>query len=102
MTSPRGAPVGMIIPNTDIGGCAPAAAQGQQGTDQARTGVLYLLQEVWPILLTGPADTDGHPDGKRWQRVAGGAVAKLILDAMGIDVIAYTTEIRRDKAACHI
>jgi chorismate synthase len=92
-----GAPVGMIIPNTDIDD-----AHIQQ--HKANRELIRPGQASWTYYKKYGRYYDwagaGRASGRETAaRVAGGAVAKVILDAMGIDVIAYITEIHGIKAA---
>ena len=83
-----GAPVGMIIPNNDIQDVH--IDQYRSYKDSIRPGHAeygffkkYGEHGDW----VGAGRASGRETASR---VAGGAVAKAILDAMGIDVIAYT------------
>ena len=95
-----GAPVGMIIPNTDIGDVH--LQQHKANRELVRPGqasYTYFRKYGRYYDWAGAGRASGRETAAR---VAGGAVAKLILDAMGIDVIAYVTEIeelRKIKAA---
>ena len=92
-----GAPVGMIIPNTDIGDVH--LQQHRDNRELIRPGqASYTYYRKYGRYYDWAGA--GRASGRETvARVAGGAVAKLILDAMGIDVIAYTTEIHGIKAA---
>lgn len=93
-----GAPVGMIIPNNDIQD--EHIDQYRSYKDEIRPGHAeygffkkYGEHADW----VGAGRASGRETASR---VAGGAVAKAILDKMGIDVIAYTIEsngIKLDK-----
>ena len=86
-----GAPVGMIIPNTDIGDVH--LQQHKANRELIRPGqasYTYFKKYGRYYDWAGAGRASGRDTAAR---VAGGAVAKLILDAMGIDVIAYITEI---------
>ena len=92
-----GAPVGMIIPNTDIGDVH--LQQHKANRELIRPGqasYTYFKKYGRYYDWAGAGRASGRETAAR---VAGGAVAKLILDAMGIDVIAYITEIHGIKAA---
>ncbi len=83
-----GAPVGMIIPNNDIQD--EHIGQYREYKDRIRPGHAeygffkkYGEYADW----VGAGRASGRETASR---VAGGAVAKAVLDSMGIDVIAYT------------
>jgi chorismate synthase len=85
-----GAPVGMIIPNNDIQDIH--IEQYHDYKDEIRPGHAeygffkkYGEHADW----VGAGRASGRETASR---VAGGAVAKAILDKMGIDIIAYTIE----------
>ncbi|MEA2011594.1 MAG: chorismate synthase [Verrucomicrobiota bacterium] len=91
-----GAPVGIVIPNNDIQDIH--IEQYGQYKDEIRPGHAeygffkkYGQYADW----VGAGRASGRETASR---VAGGAVAKAILDRMGIDVIAYTTESHGIKA----
>lgn len=92
-----GAPVGMIIPNTDIGDAH--IQQHKANRELIRPGqASYTYYKKYGRYYDWAGA--GRASGRETvARVAGGAVAKLILDSMGIDVIAYITEIRGIKAS---
>ena len=92
-----GAPVGMIIPNTDIGDAH--IQQHKANRELIRPGqASYTYYKKYGRYYDWAGA--GRAAGRETvARVAGGAVAKLILDSMGIDVIAYITEIRGIKAS---
>ena len=92
-----GAPVGIVIPNNDIEDIH--VGQYHDYKDMARPGHAeftfmkrYGQYNDW----VGAGRASGR---ETVSRVAGGAVAKLILDKYGIDVIAYTVESHGIKAA---
>lgn len=85
-----GAPVGMIIPNNDIQDMH--IQQYREYKDQIRPGhAEYGFFKKYGEFSDwcGAGRASGRETASR---VAGGAVAKAILDRMGIDVIAYTLE----------
>ena len=87
----------MIIPNTDIGDVH--LQQHKANRELIRPGqasYTYFKKYGRYYDWAGAGRASGRETAAR---VAGGAVAKLILDAMGIDVIAYITEIHGIKAA---
>lgn len=91
-----GAPVGMIIPSSDIGDFH--IEQHKANKDLLRPGqAAYTYYKKYgehsDYLGAGRASAR-----ETAARVAGGAVAKAILDKMGIDVIAYTVESHGIKA----
>lgn len=92
-----GAPVGMIIPNTDIEDAH--LQQHRANRELVRPGqASYTYYKKYGRYYDWAGA--GRASGRETvARVAGGAVARLILDAMGIDVIAYVTEIHGIKAA---
>lgn len=92
-----GAPVGMIIPNTDIGDAH--IQQHKANRELIRPGqASYTYYKKYGRYYDWAGA--GRASGRETvARVAGGAVAKLILDSMDIDVIAYITEIRGIKAS---
>ncbi len=85
-----GAPVGMVIPNNDIQDVH--IQQYREYRDQIRPGhAEYGFFKKYGEY--GDWVGAGRASGRETaSRVAGGAVAKAILDKMGIDVIAYTIE----------
>jgi chorismate synthase len=91
-----GAPVGMIIPSSDIGDYHIEQHRGNK--DLLRPGqAAYTYYKKYgehsDYLGAGRASAR-----ETAARVAGGAVAKAVLDRMGIDVIAFTIESHGIKA----
>jgi len=92
-----GAPVGMIIPSSDI-----EDAHIQQHKDNrelvrpGQASYTYFKKYGRYYDWAGAGRASARETAAR---VAGGAVAKLILDTMGIDVIAYVVESHGIKAA---
>lgn len=91
-----GAPIGMIIPNNDIQDIHIDQYRGYK--DEIRPGHAeygffkkYGEHADW----VGAGRASGRETASR---VAGGAIAKAILEKMGIDVIAYTIESHGIKA----
>lgn len=91
-----GAPVGLVIPNVDIEDLH--IGQYREYKDMCRPGHAeytffkkYGEYSDW----VGAGRASGRETASR---VAGGAVAKAILDRMGIDVIAFITESHGIKA----
>lgn len=92
-----GAPVGMIIPNSDIGDVH--LQQHKDNKDILRPGqAAYTYYKKYGQFAdwAGAGRASGRETAAR---VAGGAIAKAVLDGMGIDVIAYTVESHGIKAA---
>lgn len=92
-----GAPVGMIIPNVDIQD--EHIQQYRDYKDEVRPGhAEYGFFKKYGEFAdwVGAGRASGRETASR---VAGGAVAKAILDKMGIDVVAYTIESHGIKAA---
>lgn len=92
-----GAPVGMIIPNSDIE--EEHIRQHKGNKDLVRPGqasYTYFKKYGRYYDWAGAGRASAR---ETVARVAGGAVAKLILDTMGIDVIAYVIESHGIKAA---
>ncbi|HEX2947629.1 MAG TPA: chorismate synthase [Clostridia bacterium] len=92
-----GAPVGMIIPSSDINDVH--IMQHKQNRELVRPG-----QASWTYYAKYGRYYDWAGAGRASARetvarVAGGAVAKLILDKMNIDIIAYTVESHGIKAS---
>ncbi len=91
-----GAPVGMIIPNSDIEDVH--IKQHRENKDIMRPGqAAYTYFKKYG----GYYDWAGAGRASAREtvaRVAGGAIAKLVLDTMGIDVIAFITESHGIKA----
>ncbi|HEY5585117.1 MAG TPA: chorismate synthase [Ruminiclostridium sp.] len=91
-----GAPVGMIIPSSDIGDSHIEQHKGNKDLlrpGQAAYTYFKKYGEHSDYLGAGRASAR-----ETAARVAGGAVAKVILDNMGIDVIAFTVESHGIKA----
>lgn len=85
-----GAPVGIIIPNTDIED--EHIEQHRANKDFIRPGqASYTYYKKYGEFAdwAGAGRASGRETAAR---VAGGAVAKAVLDLMGIDVIAFITE----------
>ncbi len=92
-----GAPVGMIIPNSDIDDKHIQQHKGNKNLvrpGQASYTYYKKYGKYYDWAGAGRASAR-----ETVARVAGGAVAKIALDAMGIDVIAYTVESHGIKAA---
>lgn len=91
-----GAPVGLIIPNTDIEDIQIEKHRSYK--DLIRPGqASYTYSEKYGQYFDwlGAGRASGRETAAR---VAGGAIAKAILDKMGIDVIAFITESHGIKA----
>lgn len=91
-----GAPIGIVIPNNDIEDIH--VGQYHDYKDMARPGhAEYTFMKKYGQYndWVGAGRASGR---ETVSRVAGGAVAKLILDQYGIDVIAYTVESHGIKA----
>ena len=91
-----GAPIGIVIPNNDIEDVH--VGQYRDYKDMARPGhAEYTFMKKYGQFndWVGAGRASGR---ETVSRVAGGAVAKLILDKYGIDVIAYTVESHGIKA----
>lgn len=91
-----GAPVGMVIPNVDIED--EHVKKHKSYMDYIRpgqAGYTYYKKFGQYADLYGAGRASGRETASR---VAGGAIAKAVLDTMGIDVIAFTTEIHGIKA----
>ncbi len=92
-----GAPVGLIIPNSDIGDVH--IRQHKDNKDLIRPGqaaYTYFKKYGQFADWAGAGRASGRETAAR---VAGGAVAKAVLDTLGIDVIAFVTESRGIRAA---
>lgn len=91
-----GAPVGMIIPNTDIN--EEYLLRHKEKKDILRPGqaaYTYLKKYGQFADWAGAGRASGRETAAR---VAGGAVAKAVLDTLGIYVIAFVVESRGIKA----
>lgn len=91
-----GAPIGIVIPNNDIedkhvGQYHDYASMARPGHAEYTFMKKYGQYNDW----VGAGRASGR---ETVSRVAGGAVAKLILDKYGVDVIAYTVESHGIKA----
>lgn len=92
-----GAPVGMIIPSSDISDLH--IQQHKQNRELVRPGqASYTYYKKYGRYYDW-AGAGRASARETAARVAGGAVAKLILDRMNIDVIAYTVESHGIKAS---
>ena len=92
-----GAPVGMIIPSSDIDD--KHISQHKENKNLIRPGqASYTYYKKYGKYYDW-AGAGRASARETVARVAGGAVAKIVLDAMGIDVIAYTVESHGIKAA---
>lgn len=91
-----GAPVGLVIPNIDIDD--EHVEKHRYFKDYIRpgqAGYTYYKKYGQNADLYGAGRASGRETAAR---VAGGAIAKAVLDKMNIDVIAYVTEIHGIKA----
>jgi len=91
-----GAPVGMIIPNSDIEDVH--IEQHKSNKHIMRPGqAAYTYYKKYGKYYdwAGAGRASGRETAAR---VAGGAIAKIILDTMGIDVIAFVSELHGIKA----
>lgn len=91
-----GAPIGMVIPNNDIEDIH--IQQYRDYKDEIRPGhAAYCFFKKYGQYAdwVGAGRASGRETASR---VAGGAVAKVILDKRGIDVFAYTVESNGIKA----
>lgn len=91
-----GAPIGVVIPNNDIQDIH--IKQYEDYKDEMRPGhAEYTFFKKYGQFAdwVGAGRASGRETASR---VAGGAIAKAILDKMGIDVIAYTVESNGIKA----
>ena len=92
-----GAPVGMLIPNSDIEDVHIQQHKGNKDVMRPGQAAYTYFKKYGRYYDWAGA---GRASARETvARVAGGAVAKLILDTMGIDVIAYITELHGIKAA---
>lgn len=92
-----GAPVGLLIPNSDIEDVH--IQQHKSNKDLIRPGqAAYTYYKKYGQFAdwAGAGRASGRETAAR---VAGGAVAQAVLDSFGIDVIAFTTESHGIKAA---
>lgn len=92
-----GAPVGMIIPSSDISDTH--IRQHRQNRELVRPGQASFTYCAKYGRYYDWAGAGRASARETVARVAGGAVAKLILDKMNIDVIAYTVESHGIKAS---
>ncbi|MCL6589658.1 MAG: chorismate synthase [Firmicutes bacterium] len=91
-----GAPVGMIIPNNDIEDDQIERHRGYK--DILRPGqAAYTYYKKYGQYADwlGAGRASGRETAAR---VAGGAIAQAVLDAMGIDVVGFVTELHGIKA----
>lgn len=94
-----GAPVGLLIPNSDIDDVH--IKQHKENKDLIRPGqASYTYYKKYGEFAdwAGAGRASGRETAAR---VAGGAVAKAVLDKMGIDVLAYVAE-SHGIAASHV
>ncbi len=92
-----GAPIGLIIPNADIGDVH--IRQHRDNKNLLRPGqaaYTYFKKYGQYADWAGAGRASGRETAAR---VAGGAVAKAVLDTMGIDVIGFVAESHGIKAA---
>ena len=91
-----GAPVGLIIPNIDIEDSQVEKHRSYKDVIRpGQAGYTYFKKYGEYADWLGAGRASGRETAAR---VAGGAVAKLILDKMGVDVIAFVTESHGIKA----
>lgn len=91
-----GAPVGIVIPNNDIQDRHVGEYRDYRWTVRpGHASYTFFTKYGEYTDWVGAGRASGR---ETVSRVAGGAVAKLILDKMGIDVLAYTTESHGIKA----
>jgi len=91
-----GAPVGLIIPNGEIDDEHIKKHKSYDGIVRpGQAGYTFYKKFGQYADYIGAGRASGRETASR---VAGGAVAKIILDSMGIDVIGFTTEIHGIKA----
>ncbi len=91
-----GAPIGIVVPNNDIEDIH--VGQYRDYKDNIRPGhaeYTYFKKYGEYADWVGAGRASGR---ETVSRVAGGAVAKLVLDTLGIDVIGYTAESHGIKA----
>ena len=91
-----GAPVGILIPNSDM-------LEEQIEKHRAKRYTVRPGQATYTYYEKYGENTDwlgaGRASGRETAaRVAGGAVAKVVLDRLGIDVVGFITEIHGVKA----
>lgn len=92
-----GAPVGMIIPNTDIDDVhVEEHRKNRYLIRPGQAAYTYFKKYGQFADWAGAGRASGRETAAR---VAGGAVAKAVLDTMGIDVIAFVVESHGIKAA---
>lgn len=92
-----GAPVGMIIPNSDIEDIHIRQHKGNKDLIRPGQAAYTYFKKYGKYYDWAGA---GRASARETvARVAGGAIAKLILDTMGIDVVAFVMESHGIKAA---
>ena len=92
-----GAPVGMLIPNSDIEDVHIRQHKGNKDIMRPGQAAYTYFKKYGRYYDWAGA---GRASARETvARVAGGAIAKLVLDTMGIDVIAFVTESHGIKAA---
>ncbi len=91
-----GAPVGMIIPNSDIEDIHIEQHKGNKYLMRPGQAAYTYYKKYGKYYDWAGA---GRASARETvARVAGGAIAKLVLDTMGIDVIAFVSELHGIKA----
>lgn len=91
-----GAPVGMIIPSSDIEDIHIEQHKGNKYIMRPGQAAYTYFKKYGKYYDWAGA---GRASARETSaRVAGGAIAKLILDTMGIDVIAFVSELHGIKA----
>lgn len=91
-----GAPVGMLIPNIDIEDEHIEKHRSYRNTIRpGQAGYTFFKKYGQYADLYGAGRASGRETAAR---VAGGAVAKAVLDKLGIDVIGFVSEIHGIKA----
>lgn len=91
-----GAPIGMIIPNVDIEDEHVEKHRYYKNFIRpGQAGYTYYKKYGQNADLYGAGRASGRETAAR---VAGGAIAKAVLDTMGIDVIGFVSEIHGIKA----
>ena len=92
-----GAPVGMLIPNSDIEDVHIKQHKGNKDIMRPGQAAYTYFKKYGRYYDWAGA---GRASARETvARVAGGAIAKLVLDTMGIDVIAFVIESHGIKAA---